>query len=474
MSALKPWQWAALALGLCLALFLIYFHLQFFGDISFLGGILLIEIIIAALWNYKERFLLLLIVTFLWAGMNVPFQGAGTMGRWVVLGSGAAVGFIVWTKTPQNHFRTIHLLAFFCVCSAFVSATVSSFFQMAALKAASLLLLFLYCSSGARMAVLGREERFFNGVLLGAEVITFGTALCSFGLNSGLWGNPNSLGAAMSIGPFPILLWGWLTSEGTIRKTRRLVALLLCTYLVQMSMARAGMVAVILVTVVFCCCLHQYRLLIKVAGLVLALIAVGGMLAPDSLNQQLSDLKDAFLYKGHKEEGLLGSRLTPWETSINSIKEHPLFGTGYGTSPTGENPGLGPGKFSSSAEEEREHGSSYITIAEWVGVLGVVPFALLLGLTVSNVWKVCVWMRRTADPKHYSIPLAMVVLGGLIHAAFEDSLFAVGSYLSLWFWVVAFILADLVPETAASPVSSAASGFPRPLPAGFGAAVSNR
>ena len=49
-------------------------------------------------------------------------------------------------------------------------------------------------------------------------------------------------------------------------------------------------------------------------------------------------------------------------------------------------------------------------------------------------------------PRHYSIPLAMVVLAGLIHANFEDWLFAVGSYISVYFWVFAFLLADLVPD----------------------------
>ena len=54
-------------------------------------------------------------------------------------------------------------------------------------------------------------------------------------------------------------------------------------------------------------------------------------------------MTDAVLYKGHKEEGVLGSRRTPWEKTGASIKEHPLFGTGYGTSPTGEDPGLDSG-----------------------------------------------------------------------------------------------------------------------------------
>ena len=116
-------------------------------------------------------------------------------------------------------------------------------------------------------------------------------------------------------------------------------------------------------------------------ALVLVLVAVTGMLAPETLNKSLGDLKDAVLYKGHKEEGVLGSRRTPWEKSIASIKEHPWFGTGYGTSPTGEDPGLDFGTVASSAETAREHGSSYMTIAEWVGLLGVLPFVALLAVT---------------------------------------------------------------------------------------------
>jgi O-antigen ligase len=252
---------------------------------------------------------------------------------------------------------------------------------------------------------------------------------------------------------------------------RRLVALLLCTYLIHNSMARAAMVSVMLVTIIFCICLRQYKLLVKVAALVLFLIAVGGMFAPQGLNQQLGDLKDAFLYKGHKEEGILGSRRTPWETSIASIKEHPIFGTGYGTNPSGVDPGLGSVRFASSAETARENGSSYMTIAEWVGLLGVVPFIALLAVTLANVWKVCVWMRRTGDPRHYSIPLAMVVLSGLVHANFEDWLFAVGSYLSVYFWILAFLLADLVPDAIEVPVPRVVF---RPSPASFGAVAPNR
>jgi O-antigen ligase len=345
---------------------------------------------------------------------------------------------------------------------------------MASLKALSLLLLFLYCTSGARLAVLGREDRFFRGLLWGSEFLVYVTLVCYFVLGQQIWNNPNALGGTMAVGVFPVLLWGWLTSDAPMLKFRQLSALLLCTYLIYFSMARAGMASMAVVTLILCFCLRRYKLLVKVAALVLVLVAINGMLDPAALNKRLGDMTDAVLYKGHKEEGVLGSRRTPWEKTTTSIKEHPWFGTGYGTSPTGVDPGLGFGTVSSSAETAREHGSSYMTIMEWVGLLGIVPFVALLALTASNVWRVCVWMRRTADPRHYSIPLAMVVLSGLVHAGFEDWLFAVGAYLCVYFWVFAFVLADLIPVAVSVPVAGMVSRAPRPLPSEFGAAAPSR
>jgi len=474
MKPLKPLQWVGIVLGLIVALYFAYRHLYYFSDISFLGGILLLEVIVASLWKYYQRFFIVLIIAFAWAGMNVPLEGAWTVARWVVLAAGAAVGFIIWTKTPGTPFGSLQLLAFFCICAALVSATVSPLVKIASLKALSLFLLFLYCASGARLAVRGREDRFFHGVLWGSELVVYGSAACYFGLGQAIWGNPNSLGAVMSVAVFPVLLWGWLIADSPKVKGRRLVALLLCTYLVWFSMARAGVVTVMLVTVVFSVCLRQYKLLLKIGALAIVLVAIGGVLAPGTLNRRLGNISDTLLYKGHKEEGLLGSRRTPWEKSITSIKEHPWFGTGYGTSPTGEDSESGFARFSSSSETEREHGSSYMTIAEWVGILGVLPFVALLLATLSNVWKVCAWMRRTNNPRHYSIPVAMVLLAGVVHAGFEDWLFAVGYYLCIYFWAFAFILADLTAQVDQVPAADVVSRAYRSSPAGLGAVVPNR
>lgn len=470
----KPLLVLAIVLSSLLALFLIYSHFDYFANVSFLGGLLLLEIIIGCIWKYDQRFFPLLIIAFVLAGMNVPMQSAGTAGRWVVLAAGAVVGYVIWMKTPRRHFGAFHLIALFCVCAAFVSATVSPFLEMAMSKAFSLLLLFLYASTGARLAVAGRQGRFFAGLLWGCEITVYATAVCYFGLGLSIWGNPNSLGTAMSIGAFPILLWGWFTSDAGAVRWRRLAALLLCSYLVLFSLARAGMVALILVTTVFCFCLRQYKLLLKLALLSVFLIAVMGMVVPAAFLQSAQDLKDAVLYKGHKEGGVLGSRRAPWEKTVASIKEHPLFGTGYGTSPTGEDPGFRLRRFSSSSETAREHGSSYMMIAEWVGLLGGLPFVLLMGLTALNVRRVCVWMRRTSNPYHYSVPLAMVLLAGFVHAGFEDWLFAVGSYPCVYFWSFAFVLADLVPTGNTVLVSRVLPGVSHPAAVGLEAIAPGR
>jgi len=87
-----------------------------------------------------------------------------------------------------------------------------------------------------------------------------------------------------------------------------------------------------------------------------------------------------------------------------------------------------------------------MALLQYVGLLGAIPFAILLMLVLSQIYRTWAWMRSTGDPKNYAVPLAMVCLAGLLHAAFEDWLFAVGYYLSLFFWTCAFLLSDFLPR----------------------------
>ena len=313
-----------------------------------------------------------------------------------------------------------------------------------------------------RDSAFGREAQFFKGLLLGCEIVLYVTAVSYLG-GYALWGNPNSLGAVMSVAVFPVLLWAWFTSDPGAVRWRRLASLLLCFYLVFFSLERAGMAAVAAVTMAFCLFLGQYKMLLKVAVLGIALAAAIGIASPDTLNRKAESLQNAVLYKGKTQEGgLLGSRRSAWEKTISNVKQHPWLGSGYGTSLTDERAPVGSGNYSSTGETAREHGSSYLTIIEWVGFVGIIPFVLMVALNTFHILRVGLQMRRTGSASHYSVPLAMVLIAGFVHAGFEDWMFAVGYYLCVYFWTLAFVLTDLLPVSSKVPLPRLVSPYLRP------------
>jgi len=165
-------------------------------------------------------------------------------------------------------------------------------------------------------------------------------------------------------------------------------------------------------------------------------------------------LEDTFVYKGHREVGLLGSRKSAWDRTSDVIREHPWFGSGFGTSVTRAGVSDEGWVFESTASATREHGNSYLAIAEWVGLLGVGPFAVLILSLIGKVYRVLACMRRTGNAFSTAIPLAIMVAAGLVHAIFEDWLFAVGYYLCVFFWALAFALVDVVPADAPALIRS--------------------
>ena len=152
-----------------------------------------------------------------------------------------------------------------------------------------------------------------------------------------------------------------------------------------------------------------------------------------------------FVLWSGEEQGLLGSRLTPWTETVQVIQENPYFGSGFGTTWSGDKPFGEVGRLASSSALLREHGSSYLAITEYVGLLGVLPFLLLVLLVARAVIRVLFWIRRSGSAAHYSVPLMMVLVAGLVHASFEDWMFSVGFYITVLFWIFAFLLMDLEP-----------------------------
>jgi O-antigen ligase len=452
------------------ALYAAVFRPAYFSNIDDLNSWLFLQFLLAAIWSYRTRFFPLLLIAFLWAGTALPLNVAWISGRWFILAAGALVGLVVFISDQRHRFATFHLVAFFCVVAALVSAAVSAYSGTAFLKAMSLLLLFLYGSSGARLAVMGREASFFSTLLTGCEVLVYITAIVYFGFQYEIYGNPNSLGAIMGVAVAPIMLWGILVSERPPERWRRTFAFALTLLLLFSSYARAGIAAALVSCVLLCIALRRYGLLIRGLGVALLLAAIVASTVP--LNQRPSDsLTSSFVYKGRRDDGILASRRSVWDDAVSAILEHPWFGSGFGTSQTSSEVVPQRGSFESLPQSTREHGNSYLAITEWVGFVGDIPFFALVILIVANVVRALAQMRRTGDVFSPVIPLAGVLAAGLVHAAFEDWLFAVGYYLCVFFWTLTFIMVDVLPAAAPSPVPSGVRTA-RPWANNFGVAAS--
>ena len=469
---MKPHTKVALWLaGAVLMLLFLRRYLAYFSTPLYLEGLILLEIVVATLWRFEVVFFPFLMVIFLLAGSD-PGLLAGVAGsvRWVVLAMGAPVGAVLWIRRRQHPFTALHLAALFCVLSALASAMMSNVPMISLLKVASLFLLFLYASTGARLAIVGREERFMRGLLVASEVVVF---VCALGALMGLslMGNPNSLGAVMAVALAPLLLWGFVVAQTPAERYRRGAALLVCSFLLYSSLSRASLLAAAVSAVVFCVCLRRQRLLLRGAFLCVFFLSVAAVARPEQFSEFVSATTENVVYKGKREQGLLGSRKNPWEDGIALVKEHPWFGTGFGTSDVGEVSARSSldvvGGLYTGAGALREHGNSYLAITEYMGLFGVMPFVFLLFLVVRMMVQMCLWMRRTSNIYHPGIPMAMVLVAGLVHAFFEDWLFAVGYHLCVFFWIMAFLLKDLLPSPAGANTSynsPAYSPILRPAP----------
>ena len=436
--------------GIALAL-LVFFRPQYLASPQFLGAAIGAQILLFSLVRYKKWFFMVLMSAFLWAGSDLPLRDSWLQGRWIVLAIGALVGLAIFIRDTNRHFGWIHLLAGSCVLSAMVSASVSAYPQEALLKSLSLFLLFLYGATGARLAVpLLEPERFFRKLLVACEVTTYVTAVAYFLLGWSVVGNPNSLGAIAGVVIIPVTLWGFLCAESIITKRRLGFSLALATVLLMSTYARAGIAGAAVACLMICVATRQYRLIIGGIAASLAIAAVTAILIPQPAGMiegsPPKSISSLFLYKGKPGADVMASRRGPWDQTVAVIREHPWFGSGFGTSISERSATyfeLTRKRFVDS-RMIREHGNSYLAIAEWSGLLGVFPFYFLIGATSLQAKTAIMRLRRTGNIFAPAVPAAAVLVAGLIDAGFEDWLFAVGYYLSVFFWVMAFILADLL------------------------------
>jgi len=409
------------------------------GDTGF-RTIMVLSLAIFSLAEYQKVMLPIVVIGFLWAGLDVPYQETAYAGRWAVLAMAALFGLVVWSRSAHKlDFGSVHLLAAFTVLSTLFSALGAMNRQLALLKCFSLFLLFLYLSIGGRVTFQGKEAATVHSVKKVCQALVI---VCGFLYMVGLpyWYNPNSLGAIMGIFAWPFVLWAYLIAPTLKQRRYAAFVVFVCAALLLLSRARAGMLAAGVSTLVLLFFLRRIRLIgLAVLGLAVFFLAFY-LTAPDDFH----DYTQTVIYKPSEtnhELSLLSSRRTPWEKTIKTIEDHPWFGTGLGT-PEKSVEGI----FTTGGY--REHGNSYLTVAEGLGLLGIAPFALLLVVLLHRLQVACAWMRRSSNPAHCAVPLVWVMLAGLVHAMFEDWLLSPGSYLCVCFWVITFWALDLTKRNA--------------------------
>jgi O-antigen ligase len=426
------------------------------SDPRYLGGILFLEIIAFCIWRYEVRFFPFLVLVFLWAGTAVPLKYVASTARWVVLAAAAAVGCVVWVKGKRHGLGKFHLAAFTCVVAGLASSLVSSVPVVACLKVAGLAMIFIYASTGARAAFWNNPARFINTLILGCEAVVFLTTVAYLLLRLQLFGNPNSLGAVMGF-IVPLLFWRVLVTPWPEVRYHRIAALCLAGGLLYMSVARAAILGATTTCLLLCFVLRRYRVFPKIILASILLVSLVAVLLPERFPELVSSFTGNLIYKQHAEAGIFGSRETPWSRAVDSIKQHPWFGSGFGTGSSLSRGDFGDSNLSSSTHKY-EYGSSYLAIMDYTGLIGVAVFGVLILLLLWRTVATLVFVRQSGNYLYAAFPFAMIATVGLIHALFEDWLFAAGSYICVFFWPCAFLLMDFVPprgsRTAAQAVIS--------------------
>lgn len=414
------------------------------GDQRVIGYTLGAAALICTMLWYETLSLPVLLACFFLTGMRLPYNSVAEVVRWVVLGLAAAVGLLYRAKQKAEfQFGYVHLLAFLTTAVLMLSADVSPNPTLTLLKASSIGLLFVYCSAGALVYISGRQQSFMKGATLVCEVAVYASSITYGILSFPVFGNPNSLGAVMGVLAWPILLWDLLTTRIRLHWRRKLVALSLCGWLIYQSLARASLLSAALASLLIFTALRRKRLMIGFGiGCILAVIVISSFF-PDNWHM----LVQGVVYKNKPGTEILQSRRSVWEGTLDEIRSSPWFGNGFGTARDISEEWKG-GVATQSYNLER--GSSYLSLVAGVGITGAIPPALLLLLVVAKILKACKRVRLNGNSLDLSIPISAVLVAGMCHAFFEDWLLAVGYYLSIVFWILAFLLVyreDAAPGT---------------------------
>jgi len=99
-----------------LAAGMVHFFPGYLTNTQYVGGIILLELLAAVLWNYRQRFVPVLVVAFLGAGLYTPIQSTFSAMRWAVLMVGALGGVVLYLHERKHWFGLFHAITLSCIC----------------------------------------------------------------------------------------------------------------------------------------------------------------------------------------------------------------------------------------------------------------------------------------------------------------------------------------------------------------------
>ncbi len=394
-----------------------------FVELMFCGVILM------TLYFVEGRFLILCTVLSLMVTGGVMDEKSAvsfSSVRWAFLGALAFRGTMNWiTGRVPKRFREVDFWAISFIGLAFFSFYYSILPALTLQKSAAISVFYLAVFWG--VASYAREEAAIVSVVrdllkMGAVIVVAGFFFIGQGRYSGIFGNPNAVGAFSTF--FMPLAISFYFYE---RKPWMMTLIVLIVLGLILSDARAGILGTMVGTL--------YVLWYRFRNLRLPLaVVVLFLLVTLSLFCLLFGAAWFFEYIRFNSLSTGSGRMDAWREILRLICLRPWTGFGFGTEEF---------LFYKFDIQFEEHAGAYahnvyLGLVSQLGIVGACFFFGPLAIFwIRNAFHID---RSTSSSLHWLHPaLNSILLGGLIHATFESWIYSAGNFVNFVFWMI-FIL----------------------------------
>lgn len=217
-----------------------------------------------------------------------------------------------------------------------------------------------------------------------------------------------------SLLPFAIILF--FQKDKPLLKTALVVSFLAFIVALVLNTTRAGYVAFLAIAVIWAYYLSRQNIfpLRKSIVVVISAVVIAG-----TFSYYHSDFLRKKIRHSRKDIPTFNERTTVWEASYHAIKQKPLLGWGYGKEIFHKNE-----VFANTVVKKRPHlkgkkseafddpHNTFLSILFHQGVVGLVPYILLIGSSILAFWKGA--FRSGGTKGHILMACASVLLGNYV------------------------------------------------------------